>query len=166
MPLVSFDALPGTARVWVFGSATPLDPPAEQALLAAADTFLGQWAAHGAPLTAGRDWREHRFLTIAVDTTQAHASGCSIDGLFRELRRLDGAVGSTFVSGGTIFYRGEDGTVHAAPRTDAERLATAGTLTPATVVFDLTVPTLADWRTRFETAAERSWHSALLPAGR
>jgi len=164
MPLVSFDALPGTARVWVFGSATPLTPDAEAALLQAVDAFLEQWAAHGTPLTAARDWRDRRFLTIAVDTTQANASGCSIDGLFRELRRVDGTFGSSFLGGASVFYRDASGTVVAAARSAIDELAASGVLTRASVVFDPTVQTLAEWRDRFETVAERSWHGSLLPA--
>lgn len=164
MPLVSFDVLPGTARVWVFGSATPLDAEAERALLQTVDAFLERWAAHGAPLTSAWDWRDHRFLTIAVDTSQAHASGCSIDGLFRELHRIDGTFGSAFLRGTTVFYRDHSGEVMAAARSAMEELAASGALTRASVVFDPTVQTLAEWRERFETVAERSWHGTLLPA--
>jgi len=164
MPRVSFDALPGTARVWVFGSATPLSAEAEQVLLQTVDAFLDGWAAHGAPLTAARHWRDHRFLTIAVDTAQANASGCSIDGLFRELRRIDGTFGSAFLGGATVFYRDASGAVAAAARGMIDDLAASGALTRASVVFDPTVQTLAEWRDRFETVAERSWHGTLLPA--
>jgi len=164
MPLVTFAALPDASRVWVFGSATPLEPAAERALLDAVDLFLSRWAAHGTPLTNSREWRDHRFLAVAVDTTQAHASGCSIDGLFRELRRIDAEHGSAFIGGGRVFYRDAAGAIQAADRGDLDELAERGAITRASIVFDTTVATVADWRDRFETAAAHSWHGALLPA--
>ena len=49
MPRVPFDSLPSDARVWVFGAANELTPPASERLLDAVDAFLGQWNAHGSP---------------------------------------------------------------------------------------------------------------------
>jgi hypothetical protein len=86
MPHVDINALPDDARVWVFAADRPVTGPAAERLLSAVDGFLDDWAAHGQPLTCGRDWREDRFLAIAVDQRDAHASGCSVDGLFRVLR--------------------------------------------------------------------------------
>ena len=76
MPAVPFHALPDDARLWVFATAEPLAPGAEPALLSAADAFVAGWAAHGQPLTASRDWRDGRFLAVAVDQRSAGASGC------------------------------------------------------------------------------------------
>jgi len=76
MPIVPFDSLPDDARIWVFGADRPLDAAAATRLLALVDGYLAQWAAHGTPLTSGRDWRDQRFLTIAVDQRATGASGC------------------------------------------------------------------------------------------
>jgi hypothetical protein len=164
MPLIPFAALPDASRVWVFGSDRPLDTHASTLLLAAVDDFLTHWKAHGAPLTVGRDWREDRFLAIAVDTTQESASGCSIDGLFRELHRLEPELGATLLGGARIFYRDTAGMVHTVGRDIWAALGERGEVLSSTVVFDPTVQTLADWRSRFETTAAHSWHGALLPS--
>ena len=55
MPLVPFESVPDDARVWVFGSDSPLDPPGARRLLADVDAYLAQWNAHGSPLTCARD---------------------------------------------------------------------------------------------------------------
>jgi hypothetical protein len=86
MPTVPFDQLPDDARVWVFASDRPLAGAHAERLLATVDAFLARWSAHGQPLTAARDWASDRFLVVAVDQRDAHASGCSIDGLFRTLQ--------------------------------------------------------------------------------
>jgi len=161
MPLVDFPSLPATARVWVFGSATPLDAAAETALLDAVDTFLRSWKAHGEPLTVGRLWDHRRFLTIAVDTTQAHASGCSIDGLFRELQRIDAQFGSSLVGGGRLFYETPGGVIQCAERRDVDALVARGEVELDTPVFDTTVQTLQEWRDRFRTTVRSHWAGTL-----
>src|SRR6188474_3357510 len=49
MPIVQFDALPDSARVWVFASDQPLTGAVADTLLAAVDRFLSEWKAHGVP---------------------------------------------------------------------------------------------------------------------
>ncbi|MDQ3673342.1 MAG: ABC transporter ATPase, partial [Gemmatimonadota bacterium] len=83
MPIVEFEDLPDSSRVWVFGSDRRLEEEEAVMLLEEVDRFLAGWKAHGAPLTVGRNWRHDRFLAVAVDQSTAGASGCSIDGLFR-----------------------------------------------------------------------------------
>jgi hypothetical protein len=163
MPLATFDKLPDDARVWVFGAAAPVDEIDAAKLLAAVDTYLLQWKAHGHPLTAARDWRDERFLVIAVDQRTEGASGCSIDGLFRMLQDLEAAVGSSLVTGGLVFFRGPGDLVCALSREDFEALARRGGADGNTVVFDTTITAAGDYRARFEVPASASWHSALLP---
>lgn len=162
MPIVSFDQLPDEARAWVFGARETLSPDAERTLLAAADTFLGEWRAHGAPLDCARDWRDGRFLCIAVDQRSAGASGCSIDGLFRTLRSLEPSLGTTLFSSGLVFWRTDDGVVESATRPEFTALAATGAVRGDTPVFDPTVETLGAWRQAFERPASASWHARWL----
>ncbi|MHB1223208.1 MAG: hypothetical protein ACYC2G_04060 [Gemmatimonadaceae bacterium] len=167
MPLIPFDTLPPSARVWVFGSRFALDDNAAARLLAETDRFLEQWNAHGHPLYSGREWRDDRFLTIAVDQSTAGASGCSIDGLYRALRTLETVLGTELLGGGIVFYRepvtaAGGGAVRAVERSDFVTLAAKGEVDRDTTVFDLSVETLGEWRERFEGPAHGSWHAALV----
>ena len=162
MPLIPFHALPDDARVWVFGASDPLEDELSNALLRHVDAYLAQWAAHGVPLTAARDWRDRRFLLVGVDQSTAGASGCSIDALFRILQGLEKSLGTSLVAGGRIFYRDARGAVQCVDRaTYASRLR-AGEIDPDTRVFDTTITTAADARTRFEREASSSWHAQLV----
>lgn len=163
MPIVPFDTLPDDARVWVFGADRPLTGAETTRLLEVVDTYLARWAAHGTPLTSARDWRDDRFLTIAVDQRAAGASGCSIDALFHQLQQLERALATSIVGGGRVFYRDGSGTVHSTDRATFTDLAEHGTITAETRVFDPTVTTLGAWRTGFERRAAESWHAALIP---
>lgn len=163
MPITNFGTLPDDARVWVFGSDRPLDSGATSRLLAVVDAHLAQWAAHGAPLTSARDWRDDRFLTVAVDQRTAGASGCSIDALFRQLQTLERELGLSIVGGGRVFYRDAGGTLQSTDRAAFTVLAERGVVTPETRVYDPTVRTLGDWRRGFELRASQSWHGTLMP---
>ena len=159
-----FEELPDTARVWVYGVDTEIDGNSQAALLSEVDAYLRDWTAHGVPLSAGRDWRENRFLTIAVDQEQAGASGCSIDGLFRTLKSLEQRIGAGIITSGLIFFRGRDGRIRSVTRDDFTELGTDGEVDGDTEVFDLSVVTLGEWRARFTSRAADSWHASLLPA--
>lgn len=166
MPLVAFSDIPDDARVWVFASSRPLAGDAESALLRDVDDFLGGWRAHGSPLAAARDWRDHQFLAITVDPRSADASGCSLDSLFRSFKSLEQEMGVTMLGGGRVFYRDASGAVQTTDRAGFDALASDGTITGETPVFDTSVTSARDWRTKFELPAAKSWHASLLPVPR
>jgi hypothetical protein len=162
MPTIPFDALPDTARVWVFAADRPVTGERAERLLAEVDRFLAAWHAHGHPLSCARDWRDDRFLTVGVDQSEAHASGCSVDGLFRAFRALEPAIGATMLGSGNVYFRDPGtGAVHAVSRAEFAELAAAGTITDDTRVFDPTVTSLGEWYDHFETEVGRSWHAQL-----
>jgi hypothetical protein len=159
---VSFDALPDDARVWVFAGASDLAGPASEQLLGAVDEFLGQWNAHGVPLVCSRAFRDDRFLAVGVDQSTEGASGCSIDGLFRTLARLEPVLGTTMLGGGRVYYRDADGHVNVTTRPAFNQLALEGRIGPDTPVFDTSITTAVAWRQEFERPMRESWHAQLV----
>src|SRR5919206_4309582 len=162
MPIVPFDSLPDSARIWVFGSDRPVSGPAAERLLGEVDRFLGQWRAHGAPLRSARLWAENRFLVVGVDQSDANASGCSIDGLFRALQLLERDIDARIVGGGRVYYRDQAGVVQSASRAELVDLIARGVIGPDTVVFDTSITDLGEWRGRFEQPARKTWVGELL----
>lgn len=163
MPVVPFDSLPDSSRVWIFGAASALSADAATALLRDVELYLEGWKAHGNPLTVGSQLREERFLVVAVDQTQEGATGCSIDGLFRVLQGLESTLGTSLVGGGRVYYRDGHGKVAAAERDDVAGLASSGAITKDTVVFDTSLTDLGAFRAKFERPARDSWAASLLP---
>jgi len=161
MPKIEFSAMPSSARVWVFGAAAPIVGAARDSLMDAVDAHLTQWAAHGTPLMGARDWRDDQFLAVAVDEAATGASGCSIDGLFRVLTRLEQQLGTSMVDGGSVYWRDANGRVQSSDRATFKSMAAAGAVRPDTPVFDTMVETVGDWRERFEREAGVSWHARL-----
>ncbi len=165
MPVVAFDTLPDASRIWTFGSDRALGEEETTTLLAGVDEHLADWKAHGAPLTVGRQLRDERFLVVAVDQSTAGASGCSIDGLFRVLQRLESTIGANLVGGGRVFYRDAHARVQSASRDQLPSLARDGAITRDTVVFDTSITDLGQWRASFEQQAKHSWVCELLGFG-
>ncbi len=162
MPKVPFDQLPDDGRAWVFASERELSSDESERLLAAVDEHLEEWAAHGRPLHSSREWRDGRFLIVAVDERSAGASGCSIDGLFRVLRRLEGELDTRLTAGGVVYYRDPRKVVQSASREQFRKGSADGSITGKTPVFDTALTSLGAYRSRFEIAAADSWHAALL----
>ena len=163
MPIVNFEELPDSARIWVYGADRDLNADEESKLLDAVDEFLGRWAAHGVPLHNARRWDDRRFLTIGVDKTKEGASGCSIDGLYRALKALEPSLGAHIVTSGLVYYRGSDGVIQSVTRDEFTDLAAKGAINGDTEVFDLSVTSLNEWRSRFRSRAADSWHASLMP---
>jgi hypothetical protein len=152
MPIVPFHHLPDDARLWVFAASDPLTGDRADALLAAVDDFLAQWQAHGQPLTVARDWRDDRFLAVAVDQRAEGASGCSIDGLYRHLQRLEQELGTALVRGGRVFWR-DGATIRVGDRAAFRAAAPSADA----VVYDTTLTDAGAWRSRFAVPAPESW---------
>ncbi|MEP7382910.1 MAG: hypothetical protein ABI910_14565 [Gemmatimonadota bacterium] len=162
MPMVEFATLPADARVWVFAASDPLSDDLSAPLLRQVDAYLTQWAAHGAPLTSAREWRDRHFLLIGVDQSTAGASGCSIDALFHILRGLERSLGTSLVGGGRLFYRDARGEVQCVDRATFSSRARAGEIGGDTEVFDTTLTTAGEIREHFARSASSSWHAQLV----
>lgn len=159
MPRRSFDAMPDTARLWIFPASRPLSSTESERVLAETDSFIDGWTAHGVPLTAARDLRHDRFLMVAADEAAAGVSGCSIDALVRRMDRLGSALGVDLVEHGPVAYRDDGGEIRHLPRHRFAELAAAGSLTLDTVVFDNTITRVGDVRSgRWELPAADAWH--------
>lgn len=163
MPTTSFNALPDSSRIWIYGSDRDLTDGESAKLLSATDAFLAQWRAHGVPLTSARDWSENRFLSIAVDQEREGASGCSIDVLFRTLKGLEKELGAQLVTSGLVYFRDRGAKVHSVTREEFGALSSTGDVDADSEVFDLSVTTLGEWRGRFRSRAGDSWHASLMP---
>ncbi len=158
MPVVKFDAMPPNARVWIFAADRPLGNGERDRLLEQVDGFLDQWKAHGAPLTAARDWRYEQFLFVGVDEEAAGVSGCSIDALVHGLQALESELGVRLIDHSPVLYR-DNGEIQRVSRADFTQLANAGSVSPQTTVFNNTLTSVGQVRDgKWEGPAVDSWH--------
>lgn len=136
--MTAFEKLSDDANVWVFAANRPWT--AEQAAMIQKhiDGFLQDWSSHGSTLRAGAKILNDALLVIALDET-TEASGCSIDKLYRVVRDLGVATGTSLLEGGRIVYR-INGDIRSVPRSQR------ATVPPDAVILDTTVSRLADIR--------------------
>ena len=156
MAHIDFNALPDTARLWIFTGGQRLDASRLEAIHASLPKFLEQWAAHGSGLMAGYQVIEETFIAVGVDDSQVPPSGCSIDTLTGFMVELGKALDLDFLDGPNVCYRDGDA-VRCVTRPAFMELTTTGTVTTSTPVFDLTLTNVGQMN-RFEVPAEESWH--------
>jgi hypothetical protein len=137
-------------------------------LLAAVDQHVRGWLAHGHPVVGAYELRYNRFLLIGADERATGVSGCSIDGLFRVLQRLEGELGVRLLDSSLVWFRDADGEILSVSRAGFRERIQAGEVGPDTTVFNNTVGTVGELRGgRWETPLRHSWHARAfrVPAG-
>jgi len=158
MSRIDFRELPDHGRLWVFPFSRSLTPSEADALLTEVDGYLAEWAAHGAPLTSGRELRESHFLLVGVDEDVEAPSGCSIDALVNRLRALGQELGVGLIDHASVWYR-HDGEIRTVSRSEFRRLASEGQVGPDTRVFDTTLTRMSVLREGgLEVPARETWH--------
>ena len=158
MPQIPFSDLPPESRLWIFSAERPLTPEEKVRLLERVDSYLADWAAHGVPLTSGRDWRYGRFLLVAVDEASEPPSGCSIDAMTNVLKELGKAMGLSFVDNSPVFFK-EGDRIQRLSRGDFKARALSGDVTMETEVFDNSITRLSQLHEgEWKRPAGASWH--------
>ena len=149
------------SRCWVYGSSKRL-PAADPIVADCLSRFMDMWQSHGMPVAGHWEVLHERFLVIVESGEGAQATGCSIDSMKAEVKRLEEILETQFLDSSRIFYRGKDGQVESVGRADFKRLAGEGLITPDTEVFDTTVLNVADLRPGvFSKPLRDSWHLQL-----
>src|SRR5665811_853372 len=87
--LTEFNTLPETSRIWIYQADRSFTSDELEEIQSEMDAFLKDWTAHGSNLKAGYEIRYKRFIVIALDQSQAAASGCSIDASVHFIKNLE-----------------------------------------------------------------------------
>jgi hypothetical protein len=158
MSYIPFDAMPERAKLWIFAADRQLSAAESDALVREMQSFVHTWLAHGHPVTGSSELKYGQFLFIAADEASL-PSGCATDEMMRRVRMLGESFGVEFLGMPRVHYRlGE--AIATTSRQDFADLAKTGTVESSTVVFDNTVPTIADLRAgKWELPAKASWHA-------
>lgn len=156
------DNLSSESRIWVYGAERALTAAQTATVRSRAQEFVKEWNSHKQSLSAGADVLHNRFLVLAVDETQAEASGCSIDGSVHFVKELGAELGVDFLNRMRFSYRDEAGKIHTVGREEFKLLYAQDQLTNESIVFDPLVKELGELRQIFERPLEDSWHSRMV----
>ncbi len=106
--IVDFNLLPDTSRFWIFTANQKLTQEQINILNAELSLFMQKWTAHKVDLNASFEIVENAILIIAVDESHAGASGCSIDAMTKEIKRITDDFEVDFLNRFSIVLKMED----------------------------------------------------------
>jgi hypothetical protein len=158
--LVDFNTLSDNSRIWIFQSALPLDVDSGTQLIQSVHWFINDWTAHQQSLTASAEIRDDFFLVVAVDEAAAGASGCSVDKLFRFVQDFERENGIRLTERNQVVVYGERAT--ALPLDAVIEQVTSGLISSDAAIYDVTVESLGDYRSRFVAPVGQTWLSRYL----
>jgi hypothetical protein len=153
---IPFDQLPETARIWIYQAARQLSISEETVVSSRLRIFINNWTAHGRPMRASFTIVHGRFIVLAADESVQPASGCSIDESVRFIRALDNEfLLQLFVRTSVTFY--ENDIPVPVPVSSLQTLLIENKWNANSLVFDVTVNTVGDFKNRFVMPAGKTW---------
>lgn len=163
--MATFESLPDSARVWVYQSSRPLRPQEAERLNQWLEEFTEQWTSHNRQLQASADLRHNQFIILAVDESQAGASGCSIDKSVHFLKQVEAAFGIQLFDRMTFAWL-EDGQVCTADSDTFSKYYGEGRIQGSTLVFNNLVKTKGELAAGWVVPLEKSWHRRMVGMAR
>ena len=158
--------LDDSARVWVHVASRKMTLDEAHIVQAHLDEFVAGWQAHGAPLTAQASVVHGWMVLLAVDERPQPATGCSIDASVSALKQVanlhPSMVDLDLFDRMAVLHRSSAETPW--KRTTLSTFwaqRKAGLVDDAEQVFDTTVSTLGELKTRGVVPMGTSWHAEM-----
>lgn len=160
--MLTINEMPDNSRVWVYQCNRDLQDAEIAEINRKAAVFLMEWTSHGEWMKASITVLYHRFIVLAVDEEHARASGCGIDKSVRFIQQLEQDYGVSLFDRLMTAYRDEKGAIQTIRLPEFEKLASNGTVTADTIVFNNMVASKEELVTKWEVPMARSWHRRML----
>ena len=158
--------LDDSARVWVHVANRRMTSDEAHAVQSHLDKFVAGWHAHGAALKAQAAVVHGWMVLLAVDERSQQATGCSIDASVSALKQIaslhPSMVDLDFFDRMAVLHRSSSETPW--KRTSLSTFwaqRKAGLVDDAEQVFDTTVSTLEELKTRGVVLMGASWHAEM-----
>lgn len=153
--------MPSSARLWIYQADVPFREEDLPTLRAKVQDFVRQWTSHNQQLAAAADVLYRRFIVLAVDESQAGASGCSIDKSVAFLRSLQDEYRTNLFN--RLIFTYQDGDeIKSVHKDEFAQLYAQGRIHDNTPVFDPLVATKADFDQGFVKPLGQSWHKRMV----
>ncbi|BDD00207.1 hypothetical protein [Persicobacter psychrovividus] len=153
---VPFDQLPASAKLWIYSLDRPLNQEETKQLEEATINFLNQWQAHGKDLKASMKIEENRFLILAVDESQAQASGCSIDASAGFMRKVAEHFQLDPFNRTTLYFEGQENGIN---MNGLKEEISVGNITENSLLFNTVVQSKGEFEQKWQIPARESWLS-------
>jgi len=155
-----FKNLPDNSRIWIYQSSRELtEQEAQQASVLIKD-FVQQWTSHSEKVVADGAIVYNRFIVFVADESFVTLGGCSIDSSVKVMRQLEQQFNTALFDRLIVAYR-ENDAIKTVAQSAFQTLFEQGTVNQETIVFNNLVPTLNDFREKWETPLVKSWHARM-----
>ncbi|MEO9510678.1 MAG: ABC transporter ATPase [Flavobacteriaceae bacterium] len=156
--LVDFKTLPETSRIWIYQSNRSFKESELQEIEQNVSNFIQEWTAHGSELEAGFEIKYKRFIIIALDQTNASASGCSIDASVHFIQALEKKYDVSLLDRMNVSFKQGEYVTYKSLK-DFKKMAKEKAISKNTIVFNNLVASKQEYLEHWEVPASESWHS-------
>jgi len=159
--MTNYDSLPDTSRVWIYQANQPISKEKALKIQERLEAFTQQWTAHSHALRAYGEIRNHRFIILMVDESQAGASGCSIDKSVHFVQQLEREFDLNLFDRMNFAYL-EKEELKAASREEFAQLYADEKINDETLVFDNLIKNKGEFDTAWVKKLGESWHQRMV----
>lgn len=159
---VPFSSMPESSRVWLYQSERKLRPDEVDFIVDKLTGFCKGWNVHGNPLPTSFEILDQQIIVLAVDESQAGASGCSIDSSVRTLREIETQLQVDLTNSGKVSFKSVEGSIKVAPALGIKSKVLAGEIQAETPIINPMIQTKADLSAIWISAGN-SWLNKFFP---
>jgi hypothetical protein len=156
---VPLNALPDSAKVWIYQSHKSFSEAEKKIINDHLASFTETWKVHGEALNASFDIVHDHFVILAADDV---ASGCSIDSSVKTMRELANILEMDFFDRTAIAFLIEGG-IRLIPLGSLKAAFAENQVGPDTPVFNNAIATLGEFRESWPAPVRKSWVSRYFP---
>ena len=161
MPYETLEALPDTARVWIYQSNRIFTEAEAQRLNTILQQFAEQWTSHNRALRANASLLHDRFIVLLVDESIAGASGCSIDKSVHFMQAIEQEFKVQLFDRMNFAYQ-QGSEIRTANRDEFVSLYAQGIISDETIVFDNLIKTKGELSAGWQKPLSESWHARMV----
>ena|SRR5687768_615003 len=149
-------------KVWIYQSDKELSAAQLNILSELSGVFLQNWESHGKPVNGTIQVFYNRFIVFFIDEQDEQACGRCVDASVRFTKELEQELNVTLLDRMQVAYRKNEKIV-SCTLAEFEKLIEKGGIGEHTTVFNNTVHSLTEFKTKWEVPLKDSWHARYLP---
>ena len=158
---VEFDKISDESRIWIYQSNDEFTEYDIDIINKKSDIFVANWTAHNKELQASYKILNNRFLVIAVNEEFNPIGGCSIDYSLQLLKDISNTINKNLLDRLIVNYR-NGSLIKTITLKDLKNNLKNGSISPETVIFNMTVSTKKELLNNFEIKLSSSWLSKFI----
>ncbi|RUA35608.1 MAG: ABC transporter ATPase [Bacteroidetes bacterium] len=152
----NFNNLDKSSKVWVYQADRAFSDEEKKFILENGIAFVKSWTAHNKDLNASIEIKYNQFIVLAVDETQAAATGCSIDKSVHFIKALENELKINLLDKSQIAFL-KDEKVELQPLSSIKSKVEADEISPELLTFNNMVTNKGDFDSKWIIPASESW---------